>query len=393
MTHKTRALVTAALIAAVPSLVLAADAPAAPPPSLPDMLTAAGVDLHGYVDAGYSWLSGAGTFTSGTPDRVFDTEANSFNLHQAALTADYLPKEGFGGLVNLTAGRDARIIQSYGESTSNFDVTQAYAQYAHGPLTLIGGKFVTLAGAEVINSTADTNYSRSILFGYAIPFSHTGVRVVYAASSEVSITVGLNNGWDQLQAAQKQKTAEAAVSFTPNSTLSLIVDGYSGVTNIAPSGVSSGFPLGTQGRRDLIDAVATWNATSKLTLILNADWADQVHGVVRTDGSLGTATWYGVAGYANYQLEPQWAVSLRAEVFDDKDGYRTGIVGGQTWSEGTVTLRYLPSAHIELRAEGRYDHSNGNNFVNDGLAFTSSSGALGVKSDQASFGLEGVFKF
>jgi len=49
-------------------------------------------------------------------------------------------------------------------------------QYAHGPLTIIGGKFVTLAGAEVINSTLDTNYSRSILFGYAIPFSHTGAR-------------------------------------------------------------------------------------------------------------------------------------------------------------------------------------------------------------------------
>ena len=390
---KTRVLVAAALVAIVPRLVVAADAPAAPSPSLADMLTAAGLDVHGYVDAAYSWLSGTGTFTSGTPDRVFDTEANSFNLHQAALTVDYLPKDGFGGLVNLTAGRDARVIYSYGESTSNFDLTQAYAQYAHGPLTLIGGKFVTLAGAEVINSTADTNYSRSILFGYAIPFSHTGVRVVYAATSEISITVGLNNGWDQLQSAQKQKTAEAAVTFTPNTALSFIVDGYSGVTNIAPSGVSSGFPLGTQGRRDLIDGVATWNATSKLTLILNADWADQVHGAVRTDGSLGTATWDGVAGYANYQLDPQWAVSVRGEVFDDKDGYRTGIAGGQTWSEGTVTLRYLPNAHVELRAEGRYDHSNGDNFVNDGVAFTTSNGTLGVKNDQASIGLEGIFKF
>ena len=61
-------------------------------PSLTDVLTASGIDLHGYVDAAYSYLSGTGTFTSGVADRVFDTEPNSFNLHQAALIIDYQPK-------------------------------------------------------------------------------------------------------------------------------------------------------------------------------------------------------------------------------------------------------------------------------------------------------------
>src|SRR5438105_12419766 len=190
-------------------------------PSLTDVLTASGIDLHGYLDTAYSYLSGTGIFRSGVADRVFDTEPNSFNLHQAALTVDYQPKEGFGGLVNLTAGRDARVIASAGEATSNFDVTQAFVQYAHGPLTIIGGKFVTLAGAEVINSTQDTNYSRSILFGYAIPFSHTGARLTYAASDQLSLIVGVNNGWDQLQDANKQKTAELGVSYTPSKVFSL----------------------------------------------------------------------------------------------------------------------------------------------------------------------------
>src|SRR2546421_9686715 len=121
-------------------------------PSLTDVLTGSGVDIHGYLDTAYSYLSGTGIFTSGVADRVFDTEPNSFNLHQAALIIDYQPKEGFGGLVNLTAGRAARVIAPVGETTSNFDVTQAFVQYAHGPLTIIGGKFVTLAGAEGINS-------------------------------------------------------------------------------------------------------------------------------------------------------------------------------------------------------------------------------------------------
>ena len=36
------------------------------------------------------------------------------------------------------------------------------------------GKFVTSAGAEVIESKDNWNYSRSLLFAYAIPYWHFG---------------------------------------------------------------------------------------------------------------------------------------------------------------------------------------------------------------------------
>jgi hypothetical protein len=363
-------------------------APAPAGPSLKDVLTTSGIDIHGYVDVAYSYLSGAGLFTSGVADRVFDTEPSSFNVHQAALIVDYLPKEGFGGFVNLTAGRDARVIASAGESTSNFDVTQAFVQYAHGPITIIGGKYVTLAGAEVINSTADTNYSRSILFGYAIPFSHTGVRLTYAASDQVSIIVGVNNGWDQLQDTNKQKTGELGVSFTPNKIFSLAVQAYSGTEQLS---TGSFIGAGTHGRRDLVDAVATYNATSQLTFILNVDWADQENFTSLVDGTKTKAQWDGAAGYVNYQINDQWAVSVRGEYFDDKDGYRTGVI--QKWKEGTATLRYMPNTNLELRAEGRYDGSDGNTFIDSAKDFASSGGVTGTKKNQYSLGLEAIFKF
>jgi len=370
---------------AVGGVANAADAPAEPAkyagPSLSDVLTGSGIDLHGYVDTAYSYLSGAGVFTSGVPARVFDTEPNSFNLHQAALTVDYLPKDGFGALVNLTAGRDARIIQSVGESSSNFDVTQAFVQYAHGAVTIIGGKYVTLAGAEVINSTTDTNYSRSILFGYAIPFSHTGVRLTYAASDTVSVIIGLNNGWDQLSDTNKQKTGELAVAFIPNKVFSLSVQGYSGTESSGP---------GTSGRRDLIDAVGTWNATSRFTMILNVDWADQDNAVSLINGRPIKAKWDGAALYGNYQISDPWAVSLRVEYFDDKDGFRTGVI--QKWKEGTATLRYMPSKYFELRAEGRYDRTDGDNFVDNALSFATSGGTQGTRNSGWSLGLEAIAK-
>ena len=359
--------------------------PTAPP--LIDVLAASGIDLHGYMDVAYSYLSGAGVFTSGVADRVFDTEPNSFNVHQAALTIDYQPKEGFGGLVALTAGRDARVIASLGESTSNFDVTQAFAQYAHGPLTLIAGKFVTLAGAEVINSTQDTNYSRSILFGYAIPFTHTGARLTYAASDQVSVIVGVNNGWDQLQDANKQKTGELGISLTPNKVFSLAAQGYSGVEQLS-GGTFIG--AGTHGLRSLIDAVGTYNATSQLTFILNVDWGQQENVTSLVNGTSITAKWDGAAAYANYQVNDQWRLSVRAEYFDDKDGYRTGVI--QKWKEATLTLAYLPTKFIEIRGEVRGDKSDSNAFVKDTAFFSGTPGA-GVTDNQASIGLEAVYKF
>lgn len=356
-------------------------------PSLSDVLTASGVDIHGYVDTAYSYLSGMGIFTSGLADRVFDTEPNAFNLHQAALTVDYQPKEGFGGLVNLTAGRDARVIASLGEGTSNFDVTQAFVQYAHGALTIIGGKYVTLAGAEVINSTQDTNYSRAILFGYAIPFTHTGARLTYAASDQVSVIVGVNNGWDQVQDANKQKTGELGLSFTPNKLFSLAIQGYSGVEQLS-GGAFIG--AGTHGVRTLVDAVGTYNATSQLTLLLNVDWGQQENFTPLIGGNSIRAKWDGAAGYANYQVNDQWRVSVRAEYFDDRDGYRTGVI--QKWKEATLTLAYVPTKFFELRGEVRGDKSDSNAFVKDAAFFSGTPGA-GTGDNQISLGLEALCKF
>jgi hypothetical protein len=41
---------------------------------------------------------------------------------------------------------------------------------------------VTLAGYEVIEAWKDPNITRSILFGFAIPFTHTGIRANYTAA-------------------------------------------------------------------------------------------------------------------------------------------------------------------------------------------------------------------
>ncbi|HMI37442.1 MAG TPA: outer membrane beta-barrel protein [Steroidobacteraceae bacterium] len=369
------------LITTIPSGAMAAEAATdgkPPGPSLSDTLAASGVTLNGYVDAAYSYLSGDGVFTSGVADRVFDTEPNSFNVHQAALIAAYQPKDGFGAYLNLTAGRDARVIKSFDTTTNDFDVTQAYVQYAHGALTIIGGKYVTLAGAEVINPTGDVNYSRSILFGYAIPFAHTGIRATYAASDSLTLIIGVNNGWDQLKDQNSQKTVEVGVGFVPSKAFSLAAQGYSGVEQVY------GVVGGVSGLRNLVDLVGTFNATDKMTFVLNYDYATQENVTSLVDGSSIKAKWSGLAGYLNYMLQDQWRLSLRGEYFEDSDGYKTGVI--QKWKEATLTLAYLPSKSVEIRTEVRSDRS-------DESAFVESSAAGTTQKDQYSLGLEAIVKF
>ncbi len=337
--------------------------------------------ISGYFDGSYSNLSGAGVFTSGTADRVFDVKSDGFSLQQAAVTFAYQPKEGLGAVLNVTAGNDANLIASYGAitgGTNKFDVTQAFLQYATGPLTVIAGKFVTLSGAEVINSPTNANFSRSILFGYAIPFTHTGLRATYAATDTVSLILGVNNGWDALKNANSGKTLEVGGTYTPSKALAFAASGYIGKQRIGGL-----VDTGPEGTRSLIDLVATWNVTDSLSFVLNYDWAKQA-GV--TDGvkSPIDAKWSGLAAYANYTISDQWKASLRAEYFDDADGYRTGVA--QKWKEVTATLAYLPTKALELRVEARADTS-------DESAFVKKIETASVTSSQNSVAVQALFKF
>ncbi len=350
------------LLSALSLMTAAGAAMAADAPSLSKVLEASGITATGYVEAGYEYVSTIPSY------RVFDTEHSAFSLHQAAFSLAYQPKDGFGALVNITTGNDAEVIHSTGSFDSgSFDVTQAFVQYAGGPVTIIAGKYVTLAGAEVINSTGDTNLSRSVLFGYAIPFTHTGVRATFAASDEISFIVGVNNGWDQVRDLNTQKTAELGVAYTTKPFV-LAAQAYLGSEPTAVGG----------GQRQLLDIVATFNATDSLSFVLNLDYGKQQDTAANTD-----AKWAGLAGYVNYAINDTWRLSFRAENFDDKDGYRLNGPQ-QKVKEGTFTLAAMPSKSAEVRFEVRYDKS-------DKQSFTETNGMPTDK--QYSLGVEALYKF
>src|SRR2546427_4998800 len=258
-----------ALFAAPATVLAQAKAPAAP--TLDKVLEASGISVSGYIDAMYTHSDkNQAAFST----RVFDVENNSFALRQFGLQVAKQPKEGFGGLVNITVGKDAQVIHSFPELASNggsgliaagpmFDVTQAFLQYSSGPLTVIAGKFVTLQGSEVIWTPTNVNASHSILFG-AIPFTHTGVRATWALSDTVSLIAGVNNGWDQLTDANRGKTAELGVTLTPIKPLSITISDYNGKDSAAVGGAPS--TVAAQGSRNSFNVVGSYTVIDPLTV-------------------------------------------------------------------------------------------------------------------------------
>ncbi len=371
MQHLRNTIVTAALLA------VSGTAMAAKPgtPTLGDILDASGISVNGYLDTSYIYNTDSGYFTSGVPSRIYDNEHNSFMLNMLDITVSSLPKQGFGAMAELNFGSDADVNASTGTSnTDQVDIQQAYGNYASGPFNVMLGKFVTLAGAEVIRSPDNMNFSRGYLFGLAIPFTHTGVRTSYTVSDALKFTVGINNGWDVVRDSQSDsgKTLEVGAAFNPTKDLATSVAIYRGREPGA-----TGAP---HGMRTLLDAVASMNFNEALTGAFNIDFGEQ-------DDALGAgrdASWRGFAVYGGYKFAPKWRAAVRAEYFNDVDGYRTGTGVSNKLTEITGTVAYMPVKAVELRGEVRADRSN-----KDVIADTH---GVGNKS-QASVAFEALYKF
>jgi Putative beta-barrel porin-2, OmpL-like. bbp2 len=356
--------------------------PAAPAgPSFGDILTNSGITATGFVAASYYHSNGYNTY------HQFDTSHDTFQLDEAGLTVAYQPKDGFGALVDVRAGEDMKILNgAEGSNPNTFDIVQGFVQYAHGPITVMGGKFVTLVGAEVIAPTGNTQFSRSFLF-YAEPLTHTGVRAAFAVNDTITLTLGVNNGWNSTSLPTSgSKTGEFGASWIPNKMFSLFLGGYVGAQT-APDDPSS------NAQRTIIDGVATFNATANLTFILSYDWGQQDQHLPG-DSSLA---WNGVALYTNYAITDQWRASLRLEYFDDKDGfvmfnpYLGTQPSSQILKEGTLTIGYDPVKSFELRLEARYDMSTEK-------TFTRTIPSEGLNADpfansQSEFAIQGIYKF
>jgi hypothetical protein len=368
-------------------------------PTLSDVLGNSGITIGGAMDASYDFAS------NDAVNQVFNTENDAFVFHQANLSATKAFDNGIGAGLNVILGKDANIVSGDLLDGDDFDVTQAYISKSTGNLTLVGGRFVTLAGMEVINPAGNLNATRSLLFG-AQPLVHEGVRATYKVSDAFGVTLGLNNaqfasscgpsfaglagiGCTQATLAavgqrdnNTDTTVEVQFAFTPTKALSVFLTGYTGNED---SGDGGGLGNSANLRADTVDLVVNFAVSDALYLGLNADYFN----VEGDEGLGGSVEAKGVAGYVQAKLLPKVRVALRSEFLtrdNDAPGDNESII-----TENTLTVGYAVSDNLEMLVEGRHDRARGDSAGGGDEDFAPIDG--GAEDDQYTGTIKAILKF
>jgi hypothetical protein len=173
---------TSAPTAVPPSRLLSGGSSPASPGATPATSIASllgPTSLSGFVDLYYGQNFNNPTSRTNSL-RSFDLTANQFGLNLVELVVDKAPDAansrtgyhvalGFGQAMNAVNGTDPGGL--------GFDqyLKEAYFSYlapVGKGLEVDVGKFITPHGAEVIETKDNWNYSRGLLFSYAIPYFH-----------------------------------------------------------------------------------------------------------------------------------------------------------------------------------------------------------------------------
>jgi hypothetical protein len=366
----------------------AATAPAAAATPAPAAINLAGLlgptTFSGYVDAYYSFnfnqpgnLGGAGgpNGIDGNGLQFFDGNTNQFSLNSMEAVVDRAPDATKGGTgragyhIGIIYGQAAEAINGADTTDrSNLALKEAYVDYI-APigkgLTFTFGKFVTPAGAEVIETNGNWNYSRSILFYYAIPYFHFGANAKYTFNPQWSVTGYLVNGWNNSQQVNTGKTYGVSVAYTPNKLWAITENYLAGPQDDVALIGAVGKP--NDNWRQLSDTVITYSPNAKWNFIVNGDYgygdeypvSTTLKGVTTTKNSQ-PVDWWGAAGYVKYTPTANSYFAVRGEYFSDPQGFALFGAGNQNGhaGEGTATYAYNWTSGLQSRVEFREDYSN-----------------------------------
>jgi hypothetical protein len=303
-----------------------------------------GITTDGFLSLSY-------TYNTNQPEprlnqfRVFDFNDNDPQLDVAELVIQHASTEPrqFGFTFEPIAGSGVpEVTAAYGLFRNthtgiahHFDIPQLFLTYVvpvGKGLRVDAGKFVTHMGYEVIGGYDgyNDNFSRSFIFGYGIPFTHTGVRAIYVFNSKITGTFSLTNGWDDVQRLNHGYSEGFQLAVTTTKTTSVSFNFIHGPER----------PRDNSDQRSVGEIVAGWKPTARLSFDLDGLYGHEENGVAPGQDAI----WKGLAAYSKYNLTRNFSLAFRGEIFGDGGGTRTG--SSQTLTGFTLTPEYDMSARF-----------------------------------------------
>lgn len=298
-------------------------------------------DFTGSIDAFFSSNLNAPNDDNYLSPGTSFADTPGFSLGMANLIASY-QGEKVGFVADLVFG-------PRGESASATVLNQIYAYLnLSESVKLTMGKFNTFLGYEVIAPAGNFNYSTSYLFSNG-PFSHTGIKVDFTLSEDVSLMLGVMNQTD-------------ITEFNPDGSYALGAQlGVSGqYLNLLYDKAGLGFEIDYTGGVDITDS---------FFLGLNGAYASN-------DGN----GFYGAAIYPQLATSDDFSIGLRGEYFN-------WLIDGATSEPNVFALTLTGSYTVEdliIKPELRLDSHSDEVYWNTDLEPTSSL---------ASFTLAAIYTF
>ena len=361
-----------------------------------------GVKFSGFVENFYMYNSvNPRTRRGSTPTYVrpnfleirgFDREDDSFTLNNIELHLYKEPTEDspIGFRITTLYGEQAQRLTFVptdgrvdGGNNNNFTVGEGYTWWRI-PLgkgvDFKFGKFATWIGAEVWESPWNPNFSRSLLYQNAIPFTNTGASLGYPVLDNLYFTFFLVNGWDTFIDNNRSKTFGTQTKYTiPNLPIMhnafVMLNTSHGPEQTTGKGINGG---SEDNWRHFFDLILQCDPTSWLRSNTNVDWGTEQFergqaggfGVTTAIGdNKRTRKWWGVSQIFQFFPQNRINFALRGEYFWDKDAARNVVIaplsetnrgltpktGGVSIAEVTGTLNIKIRDKLMIRPEIRHD--------------------------------------
>ena len=362
--------------------------PATPPAPEPGAVTVTGlVDVYYSINAraprsATNTPVGAQTFPNGeslsfdNTARFFDINDRdpSFSLGEINITRTPSKQFNFGVTGTFTVGDSARLFHATepgGTSSWSF-LTNLFLTYntkvMKHDIAIDFGKFVSPFGLEVLESVNNDNYSRAFDFWYGVPFYHTGLRATGNITPQITLQVGVVNGWNDTADSNNAKTIYAQGTWKPNAKFTQTLSYIGGLEGTGAFGAGVATNGGGGVTINLLDATSVYQLTPKTKLSFWADYGSAAGNVVGANGGGSghlSGNWISYVGYVRHQLTDKIAFAGRVEQFEDmgggSSGYGTpryGFTGGNylKLNEVTLTAEYLAfKGRLTTRLEYRHD--------------------------------------
>jgi hypothetical protein len=418
-----------------------------------------GITLSGYVDTSYTYQfaskgqygsTGGSSPNSEAQLRQFDVSNNTFNINAVKIALEKaLPDKNewaAGFRLDTIYGEDARFLgdtaingvtpTSTGTiNNSGIALEQALVKFripVGNGLDIYMGKFVTFLGYEVIESPANLNFSRGLLFTNAIPLTHTGIYADYKFNDTIETKFGIVDGWNN-STSPSVGIASGAGTLADSKSFGKAITGQ--VTINAPgknANITQSFIYSPEGEPGVIgvdngpvvvyDIWGNWNPTfvkdNALLLGFNIDLGYNgasgfpAHSTLVEEQPAGgvqdSNTWWGIALYSQYKFNKMFSLAGRAEYLHSDqarfpkfgDQNNTDPDGDEFVPQNQDDFSYTLTASFNIwdnlltRVEYRYDHFNpGLSGDNQPRTSDIEAGLLYHSTDQNEISINMVYSF